>query len=149
MRRSLSFVLALVIVLWADTGLAMPAASGHGYKCHARMMHMHQHATRFATPAAALGCCRQRTHSTPCCPSRPAPAPTQGADSPGCCDIGSQPARPLAFLVASGNSLSAQLSANGPAGPMVPVSSGSTILSIDHSPRFIRPVFELKTDLRI
>ena len=41
MRRSLSFVLALVIVLWANTGLAMAPASGHSPKCHARMM---QHA---------------------------------------------------------------------------------------------------------
>jgi len=55
----------------------------------------------------------------------------------------------LAFLVASGIFLSAQLSANGPAGFIVPVSQGSNFLSIDHSPQFVRPVFELKTDRRI
>ena len=151
MRRSLSFVLSLVIVLWADTGLAMPPASGHGSQCHGGMAQMHQHATNSATPATALGCCHPRTHSMPCCPSHPVPAPTPCGDHSGCCDISSQPARPLAFLVASGNSLSLQLSANGPAGTIsvVPAPAGSAFLSIDHSYQFVRPVFELKTDLRI
>lgn len=149
MRRSLSFVLSLVVVLWANAGLAMLPASGHGSKCHARMVHMHQHATHSATLAAALGCCHQRSQSMPCCPSHPAPAPTHCADRPGCCDISSQPARPLAFLAASGNFLSAQLSANGPAGLMMSASPRYNFLPINLSPQFVRPVFELKRVLRI
>jgi hypothetical protein len=62
--------------------------------------------------------------------------------------MSSQPARPLAFLVASGNSVSLQLSANGPAGTIsLPARPGSAFLSIDHASQ--RPVFELKTELRI
>lgn len=150
MRRSLSLVLSLLIVLWADTGLAMPPASGHGSKCHVRMAQMHRHATHSATPAAALSCCHQRSHSMPCCPSHPVPAPVPCGDRPGCCDVSRQPARPLAFLVACGNSLSLQLSANGPAGTiLLPALSRSACLAIDRSPQCVRPVFELKTDLRI
>ena len=148
MRRSLSLVLSLVIVLWAETGLAMPSASGHGSKCHVRMAPMHRHATHSVTLATSSSCCRQGPHTVPCCPPHAAPAPTQCGDRPGCCDMSSQPARPLAFLVASGSSFTPQLSANGPAGTIsLPARPGSAFLSIDHAPQ--RPVFELKTDLRI
>ena len=150
MRRSLSLVLSLVIVLWANAGLAMPSASGHGSKCHARMVLMHQHATHSASLATGLGCCHQRTQSMPCCPPHPAPATIQCGDRPGCCDIGSQPARPLAFLVVSATSRTVQLSSNGPTGAMlVPRAPSYAFPPIDHSPQFVRPVFELKTDLRI
>ncbi|MGB7555284.1 MAG: hypothetical protein WBM04_12995 [Candidatus Korobacteraceae bacterium] len=133
-RKRLSLVLSLVIVLWADTGLAMPLASGHGSKCHAQMAHMHQHAT----------------HSMPCCPSHTAFALTQLGDPHVCCDISSQPARPLAFLVAYGRSLSVQLRASGPTGTILPpIQSRAALLSIKQAPHFVRPVFELKTDLRI
>src|ERR1035437_4366602 len=154
LRRSLSFVLSLVIILWADTGLAVLPASGHGAKCQVRMVQMHQRAAhcaaQSATLATALGCYHQRTHSMPCCPPQPVPAPTPCGDHSGCCDMSSQPARPLAFLVASGNSLSLQLSANGPAGAiLLPALSRSAFLASDHSPQFVRPVFGRKTDLRI
>jgi hypothetical protein len=144
-------VLSLIIVLWADTSLAMLPASGHSWKCHVRMVQMHQHATHSAAPqATALGCCHQRTHSMPCCPPQPAIVPTQCGDRHGCCDMSSQPARPLVFLVASGNSLSLQLGANGQAGAiLLPALSRSAFLASDHSPQFVRPVFEMKTDLRI
>jgi len=150
MRRSLSLVLSLVIVLWAETGLAMPSASGHGSKCRVRMVQMHRHATHSVTLATPSGCCQQGPHTMSCCPPHPAPAATHWADRPGCCDMSSQPARPSAFLVASGNSVSLQLSANGPAGTIfVPALSSSAFLWGDKSPQFVRPVFELKTDLRI
>jgi hypothetical protein len=150
MRRSLSFVLSSVIVLWAETGLAMPPAPGHGSKCHVRMVQMHRHATHSVTLATSSSCCRRGPHTMPCCLPHAAPAPTQCGERPGCCDMSSQPARPLAFLVASGNSVSLQLSTKGPAGTIfVAAPSSSAILSIDHAPQFTRPVFELKTDLRI
>jgi hypothetical protein len=150
MRRSWSFVLSLVIVLWAEAGLAMPPASGHASKCHVRMAPMQRHATHSATLATSSSCCPQGSHTMPGYPPHPAPAPTQCGDRPGCCDISSQPARPLVFLVASGNSFTPQLSVNGPAGTIsAPAPPGSAFLSIDHAPQFTRPVFELKTDLRI
>ncbi|MFZ0913896.1 MAG: hypothetical protein WBQ76_05220 [Candidatus Korobacteraceae bacterium] len=148
MRRSWSFVLSLVIVVWAEAGLAMPPAPGHGSKCHAGMVQMHRHVAHSVTLATSSGCCPQGPHSMPGCPPHPAPVPNQPAGHPGCCDMSSQTARPLAFLVASGNSVSLQLSANGPAGTIsLPARPGSAFLSIDRAPQ--RPVFELKTDLRI
>lgn len=150
MRRSLSLVLSLVIVLWAEAGLAMPPASGHGSRCHVGMAPMHRHASHSVTLATPSGCCHQGPHSMPCCPPHSMPAATQCADRPGCCDLSSQSARPLAFLVASGSSFTPQLGANGPAGAIpAPASPGSAFLSIDHAYQFVRPVFELKTDLRI
>ena len=150
MRRSLSLVLSLVIILWAAAGVAMPPASGHGSKCHVRMAPMQRHAAHSATLATPSGCCSQGPHSMPCCPSHSASAVTHCADRPGCCDLSSQPARPLAVLVASGNSFTPQLSANGPAGTISALAPpGSACLSIDHAYQFVRPVFELKTDLRI
>jgi hypothetical protein len=134
MRRRLSLLLSLVIVLWANTGLAMTLASGHGAKCHAQMVRVHQHATR----------------SMPCCPSHPALALTQRGDHPDCCDMSSQPARPVAFLVVSGRSRCIQLRASGPAGAiLLPLQSRLASLSIEHTPQFVRAVLELKTDLRI
>jgi hypothetical protein len=143
MRRSLSLVLSLVIVLWAESGLAMPAASSHGWKCHVGMVQMNGHTAHTVTP-------EKGPHSMPCCPSHPAPALSQSAEHTGCCDISSQPARPLAFLVSSGNSFSLQWNATGPAGTiLVQAQSRSAFLAGEESPRFVRPVFELKTDLRI
>jgi hypothetical protein len=56
----------------------------------------------------------------------------------------------LAFLVISDSSLSAQSSANGPAGKTLrPASPSSAFFLTDESPQFVRPVFELKADLRI
>src|ERR1700676_5203358 len=129
MRRSLSRVLSLVIILWAQAGIATPPASGHGSKCHVRMVQAHEqaiHPVALATPLPG-------PHSMPCCPSHhPPPAPTQDADHPGCCDMGGQPARPLAFLVASGDSVSFQLSADGPAGTIfVAAPSGHAFLLSD------------------
>ncbi len=130
-QRSLSLVLSLAVLLWVNCGWGMPPAADLGSKCHTQMVQMHQHAS-------------------PCCPSRPAPAPTQSANHPGCCEMSGQPARPLAFLVVSGNYLSLQLSANGLAGSIsAPASSTSASLSIEHTRQFVCPVFELKTDLRI
>ena len=149
-RRGISFLLVLPIVLWAETGLAMATASSHVAKCRASMLHGHQHTMNSAALATRLGCCRQRTHSMPCCPPHVVLPPTQCGDRSGCCGMGSQPAWPLAFLVVSGNPLSSQVNANGPAGAMLmPALSAPVFLAIGHSPPFVRPVFALKTDLRI
>ena len=132
MRRSLSLLLSLAIVLWADTGLTLRPASGHGSKCHLQMAQMHQHAPHSAKPAAAQSCWHQRAHTIPCC------------------DLSSQTARPLAFLVASRSHLSAQLSAVGLASSaLLSAKPKSGFFSTDDSAQFVRTVFQLKTDLRI
>jgi hypothetical protein len=146
-RVLLSLMLVLAVAAWAEPGLAMQPASGHPAQCHARMMHRHQH----ALPAAmhvATSCCHQRVNSMPCCPAHPAPPPSRCGDSSDCCAMSSQPARPLAFLV-SGNLLS-QLNVNGPAGAeFSPPQQTSAVSVIAESPPFVKPVLDLKTDLRI
>jgi hypothetical protein len=132
-RRSLSLVLALSVGLWAQCGLAMLSAANHAPQCHARMSHPHHAAD-----------------AMPCCPSRAAEAVAHFFDPPPCCDLSSQPVRPLTLAVTSGKFRSSQFGANGAASAMlVPQERSSAFLSVVDSPSFVKPVFDLKTDLRI
>src|SRR5208282_5019128 len=132
MRRTLSLILALSVGLWAENGLAMLAAASPAPQCHAAMSHAH-HA------AAAL----------PCCPSHGAVALAHFFDPPPCCDLSNQPARPLASAVVPGKFRSGQLSPNGSSGAtFVPPKWSRALLRVADSPPFVRPVLNLKTDLR-
>ncbi len=132
-RTILSFVLALSMVLWADGAVAVISATSHAAQCHARVPHM-QHAA----------------NSMPCCPSHAASLPASFIAPPPCCDLSNQPARPLAFVVTAGKSRSSQLSASGTAGAMFASSQrASEAFPVTDSPPFVKPVFDLKTDLRI
>ena len=131
MRRMLSLILALSVGLWAQCGLAMLSAASHAPKCHAAMSHEHH-------MVAAM----------PCCPSHAVSAVP--VDPPPCCDLTRQPARPVASAVVPGKFRSGQFSANGAAGAMlVPPQRSSALSLIGDSPPFVKPVFDLKTDLRI
>ena len=133
MRRIWSLVLTLSVGLWAQCGLALLSAASHAPQCHAAMSHAHH-------VAAAM----------PCCPSHAASAAVHLFDPPPCCDFSSQPARPVASAVVPGKLRSGQFSATGPAGAMfVPPQQSSAFLRVADSPPFIKPVFDLKTDLRI
>lgn len=87
-RRILSLALALSVGVWAESGLAMLSAANHTPQW---MSHAH-HAL------AAM----------PCCPSRPAEATAHFFDPPPCCDLSSQPARPLASAITPGKFRSGQ-----------------------------------------
>ena len=129
----MSLILALSVGLWAESGLAMLSAASHAPQCHAAMPHAHH-------PAAAM----------PCCPSHAAVAIVHFIEPPPCCDLSNQPARPLAVVVVPGKFRSGQLIPNGAAGAMfVPPQAGSALSLIGASPPFVKPVFDLKTDLRI
>jgi len=130
-RRTLSLIVALSVVLWAGSGLAMLAAD-YGAECHARM---------FPT--------QQQAHTVPCCPSR-ASVPPSLIQAPPCCDLSSQPERPLAFLATSGKSHPNQFSAHNAACALFePAPRKSAVLLVVDSPSFVKPVFDKKTDLRI
>jgi hypothetical protein len=129
MRRILPLVLALSVGLWAQCGLAMLSAATHTPQCHAAMSHAH-HAV------AAMACC----------PSHSASAVF---DPPPCCDLSSQPARPLASAAVPGKLRSGQFSARGTAGAAFVLQHFSAFLTVADSPPFVKPVFDLKTDLRI
>jgi len=132
-RRALSLMLALSAALWAETGLGMLPAIGHGAQCHAQMAQMHHSAA-----------------SMPCCPSHAASVPANFFAPPPCCDMSKQPARPVAYLATSGKSRSNQFCASS-GGSLVsaPLQRKSAFLPISVSPPFVKPVFDLKTDLRI
>jgi len=88
-------------------------------------------------------------NSMPCCPPRLASCPTKAAPPP-CCDLSNQPAPPLAFIVTAGKARPDQISGSSAAGVM-PVAQQRSFapLSAVSSPPFVKPVFDLKTDLRI
>jgi hypothetical protein len=132
-RRALSLMLALSVTLWAETGLGMLPAAGHGSQCHTQMAHMHQQASLM-----------------PCCPSHSVSVPANFFAPPPCCDMSKQPARPVAYLATSGKSQSNKLRASS-GGSLVsaPLQRESAFLLTAASPPFVKPVLDLKTDLRI
>jgi hypothetical protein len=130
--KIVSLVLALSITMWAQCGVAMISAASQAPQCHARMLHAHRAAS-----------------AMPCCPSRVASAVAHLFDPPPCCDLSSLPARPLASALIPGKVRSGQFSANGVTGTFVPPQRDSNILRVADSPAFVKPVFDLKTDLRI
>jgi hypothetical protein len=130
--KVLSVLLALSVGLWAQCGLAMLSAASHAPQCHAAMAHAH-HAM------AAM----------PCCPSHGV-SPVAPLFDPPCCDMSSQPTRSLASAVAPGKSHSGQVNASRAADVIfVPPQLSSAFLRVADSPPFVKPVFDLKSDLRI
>jgi hypothetical protein len=133
-RRVLSLILVLSLASWAEAGL-IALENSQSLKC-ARMGHMHQHMMHSAL--------------SPCCPSDIAAQLSYSAGRPNCCDVSNQPARPLAALVVPNRSLSVQLNASAPAtAALVPRQQASAFPVAAGSPSFVKPVSDLKTDLRI
>jgi len=142
-RRILSLILALSVGLWAQCGLAMLSAASHAPQCHAAMSHVH-HA------AVAMSQVHHAAAAMPCCPSHAASVPAHFLDPPPCCDLSSQQALPSTFVVMSGKFRSGQLSANRAVGPMfVSPQQSSALFLFNASPPSVKPVSDLKTDLRI
>ena len=143
-RKVLTAMLALTILLWAEAGLAL-VAGDRVMACHA-MMH-----AAGGTMAASDDANTADSEAMPCCPDGPAKAPAIVANHPPCCSISNDAERPLAFLVSSPRTIAHPLdTAVPPAGNFVPgpAHDFGELHSAD-SPRFVRPILELKTDLRI
>ena len=144
-RRMASLLLTIALGLWAETGLAMPAVSGHGPQCGMHMSHLHRAAAP-ATHGVWSGCCPRHITANAACPSHRW-LQTSFQQRPDCCALKNQPRRPCAYLIASGElSLESAMAASGTS-RMASASrfagSGST------SPSFVKPVFDCKTELRI
>jgi len=136
MRAVLSLTLVLSIGCWAETGLAMILENGQSVQCHARMAGVHQHMMHSAM--------------APCCPSEKSDQSAHFADHSNCCDVSSQPARPLSFLVVSARSLSVELRAATPAtARFAPPLQNSASPVVTEFPPFVKRVSDLKIDLRI
>ena len=131
-RKLLTAMLALAIALWAEAGVALVA----GDRVMQCSMSMHE--------MQAMG-------NMPCCPLDEAQAPVSALEHPQCCSIRNLPERPLGFVVSPQQTKAPSLDV------VAAVSAGPGAFSAQHfavahdfdAPRFIKPVLELKTDLRI
>jgi len=134
-RRAAALTLALVLLLWAETGLAMLPAVAHGASC------------RGMSAAAAHACCPQHAASRVGWFTHSGMAPAV-LHRPDCCAVRNRPTAPLAFLAASGTTVAIDAAAYSPAGVHLP-SAQRMEPAISASPPFTKSVFERKTDLRI
>ena len=130
-RKIMTAMLAVMIALWAETGLAL-VAGDQVMQCAMTMQQMQ-----------AMG-------AMTCCPDKDARVPALSAERPPCCSVSQTPERPLGFVVnsqrATGHShVIASLLSEFAA----PAAQHFGVWRSANAPRFVRPVLELKTDLRI
>ena len=146
-RKVLTAMLVLAILLWAEAGLAL-VAGDRVMACHAMML-SGQAGTMAATDDAATTA--QEPDAMPCCPEGPAKAPAMSENHPPCCSVSNDAERPLAFLVSSERTTPHPLStAAATVGTVVgsPAHYFGELQSAE-APHFVKPILELKTDLRI
>ena len=146
-RRVLIAMLAMAIVLWAEAGLAL-VAGDQVMACHAMMSHGHAGAMTASDDADTAA---PDSDAMPCCPQDPAKVPAMAASHPPCCSVSNDAERPLAFLVNSERTtphpLDATAQARSEAAPQ-PAGHFWELRSV-RDPRCVKPILELKTDLRI
>jgi hypothetical protein len=141
-RKVLTAMLALVIVLWAEAGLAL-VAGDRVMACHTMMVH-----APASTMAASDDSNMADSDAMPRCPSQ---AGVLSANHPPCCSVSNDAERPLAFLVTSERTTQRLLDAAATtASSFVPTPAQyfGEMLNAD-APHFVKPILELKTDLRI
>src|SRR5215469_10306214 len=132
LRRLITTLLAVTIVLWAEASVALVQAD-HGMRCFMTMQQMQ-----------AMG-------SMTCCPTSETRVPALSNERPPCCSISRGPERPLGFVVNSERATSHSLDVvtSLPAQFTAPVAPHFGVWRSADVPRFIKPVLELRTDLRI
>jgi hypothetical protein len=131
-RKLVTILLAVTIALWAEAGLAL-VQGNQVMRCSMTMQQMQ-----------AMG-------SMTCCPTSETRVPALSNERPPCCSISQVPEHPLGFVVNSERATSHSLEVftslpelcTAPAAPHFGVWRSADV------PRFIKPVLELKTDLRI
>ncbi len=137
--------LTLSIALWAEAGVAL-VAGDRVMACHAMMLH-----GQAGTMAAADAADTQDNDAMPCCPSDSKRGPVLSADRRPCCSVSNDAERPLGFLVSAERTTShptdAVATTTGGLEPG-PANYFGELRSAD-APRFVKPILELKTDLRI
>jgi len=124
-------MLALAIALWAEAGLALV----EGDQVMQCSMSAHE--------MQAMG-------DMPCCPGEELQAPALSGERPPCCLVSNAPERPLGFVVSSQRITAQPLGvATASAGSLPQTAHQFGIWRSADAPRFVKPVLELKTDLRI
>jgi hypothetical protein len=131
-RRVLTATLALTLVLWTGAGLALV----DGDQVMQCSMSAHE--------MQAMG-------DMPCCPGREMLTPAMTHERPLCCSVSNAPERPLAVEVGYKQVKSQQPDGVSglPGHAVEPIAQSRGDWLRADVPNFVRPVLELKTDLRI
>jgi hypothetical protein len=131
-RKLMISLLTLAVALWAEAGLAL-VEGDQAMQCS---MSAHE---------------MQSMGGMPCCPGEELLSPALRHERPPCCSVSQTPERPLGFVVSSVKSKASVLEvvAALPAASVAPAASGSEAGRSADAPRFVKPVVDLKTVLRI
>jgi hypothetical protein len=137
-RKALTAMLMLAIALWAEAGLAM-VAGDQVMECS---MTMHRALAMAAADDSA-------SQAMPCCPEEQAQAPA--SKRPECCTNGDAAERPLGFVVSSERHTVPPLeSVAEVASGVAPRTANSFgVWRSALASRYVKPILELKADLRI
>jgi len=124
-------MLALAIALWAEAGLAL-VAGDQVMQCSMTMQQMQ-----------AMG-------AMTCCPDD-ARVPALSEERPPCCAVSQTPERPLGFVVSSERTMGHSLDvvASLPLEFAAPAAQHFGVWRSADPSRFVKPILELKTDIRI
>ena len=124
-------MLVLAIALWAEAGLAL-VEGDHVMQCS---MSAHE--------MQAMG-------NMPCCPDSGMQAPALSGERPPCCSMSNAPERPLGFVINSQRTNAQPLDvATDLSGSLLHTAQEFGIWRSADAPRFVKPVLELKIDLRV
>ena len=131
-RKLLVSLLTLVIAFWAEAGLAL-VDGDEAMQCS---MSAHE---------------MQAMSDMPCCPGEEMLAPAMSHERPPCCSVSNAPERPLAVEVSSKRITTQQTHAVAQLAStaIVPAAQARRAWRSADAPRFVKPILELKTDLRI
>jgi hypothetical protein len=140
-------MLALAIVLWAEAGLAL-LPGDQVMQCRAMVLHGQAHAVTAADDTAANA---DDSVAMSCCPADTSRVPKVTSSHPPCCSSNDVPERPLAFLIGpdrlTPHPSNMDNRAVVPFAPPLAQPAGE-FRSAD-APHFVKPVLDLKSDLRI
>jgi hypothetical protein len=143
-RRMMSLVLTLALLLWVGAGSEASAIPVHPSGCHAGMMHI-EHARISAANASAHHCCPQPASSVVSVESSFHVASVACQQS--CCKLQRQPAHAVACLARDNRQTP---DSTGPsANKICSVPTSNFEVAIAPIPALHKAVFDLKADLRI
>jgi hypothetical protein len=139
-------MLGLTILLWAEAGLAL-VPGDRVMACRSMMAHDHAGTMEAAEDASADV---QAPDAMPCCPLDEQ-APVLSVNHPQCCSVSNDAERPVAFLVSSDRTTThpVDVAIHDVVGDVPPLAHYHGELSNADASRFVKPILELKTDLRI
>ena len=131
-RALTTAILVLAIAVWAEADVAM-VIGDEVLQC---LMSAHE--------MRAMG-------GVPCCPMDGTQSAATLEVRPSCCSVSQVPERPLGFVVSAKQVKAQSLDevAVVPAMFATPVANHFGVRRSADAPRFVKPVLELKTDLRI